>query len=471
MKIHLRARTAGNAMLLALFTTFVISIALSSYLYLVSNQNRTVFRSMAWNSVIPVVEAGVEEALTQLHYTGANNLAANGWASSGDGFYHKTNDLGNGFSYDVGIKPPPPGSPDQPTIECLGYAAAPANYTSYYQSTWGMILGSGLVPQFTPTKASSKRKVRVLAKRQTPASYSNLAKGLIDLNGNNVSTDSFISNDPAYSTNGRYDSAKARDHGDVATNSGIVNAVKAGNADVKGHVGTGPNGSVDIGSNGAIGDKAWVESGHTGVEPGWVTDDTNVDIPDVVLDFDPATASVASGGKYPAVTGPSYDYILYAPLNYRIPDLHGQVLIVGSGTTEVYVSSSFNMSGQDQITVSTGTRVQLYVAAPSAKIGGKGVVNVDGDALGFQYYGLPTNTSLNFQANAAFTGTIYAPNADFALGGGGNNTYDFIGATVTKTLTMTGHFHFHYDESLSQRFPIRDYVVFSWNEIDPNGTN
>src|SRR5438874_1642903 len=440
MKIHLRARTAGNAMLLALFTTFVISIALSSYLYLVSNQNRTVFRSMAWNSVIPVVEAGVEEALTQLHYTGANNLAANGWASSGDGFYHKTNDLGNGFSYDVGIKPPPPGSPDQPTIECLGYAAAPANYTSYYQSTWGMILGSGLVPQFTPTKASSKRKVRVLAKRQTPASYSNLAKGLIDLNGNNVSTDSFISNDPAYSTNGRYDSAKARDHGDVATNSGIVNAVKAGNADVKGHVGTGPNGSVDIGSNGAIGDKAWVESGHTGVMPGWVT-------------------------------GPTYDYILYAPLNYRIPDLHGQVLIVGSGTTEVYVSSSFNMSGQDQITVSTGTKVQLYVAAASAKIGGKGVVNVDGDALGFQYYGLPTNTSLNFQANAAFTGTIYAPNADFALGGGGNNTYDFIGATVTKTLTMTGHFHFHYDESLSQRFPIRDYVVFSWNEIDPNGTN
>src|SRR5439155_12774656 len=199
MKLQLRTRSAGNAMLLALFTTFVISIALSSYLYLVSNQNRTVFRSMAWNSVIPVVEAGVEEALTQLHYTGVNNLAANGWTATGDGFYHKANDLGNGFSYDVGIKPPPAGSPDQPTIECLGYVPAPANYTSYYQTTWGMILG-GLVPQFTPTKASSKRKVRVLAKHQTPASYSNLAKGLIDLNGNNVATDSFISNDPAYST-------------------------------------------------------------------------------------------------------------------------------------------------------------------------------------------------------------------------------------------------------------------------------
>ena len=333
-----------------------------------------------------------------------------------------------------------------------------------------MILG-GLVPQFTPDRPSTKRKVRVLAQRQTPASYSNLAKGLINLNGNNVATDSFNSTNSAYSTNGKYDPAKARDHGDVATNSGIVNAVKAGNADIKGHVGTGPNGSVDIGSNGAIGDKAWVESGQTGIMPGWVSDDTNVDIPDVVLDFDPTTAALATGGKYPAVTGPTYDYILYAPFNYRLPDLHGNILIVGSGTTEVYVSSSFNMSGQDQITVSSGTRVQLYVAAPSAKIGGKGVVNVDGDALGFQYYGLPTNTSLNFQANGAFTGTIYAPNADFALGGGGNDTYDFIGATVTKTLTMTGHFHFHYDESLTQRFPIRDYVVFSWNEIDPNGTN
>src|SRR5258706_4715886 len=53
---------------------FIICITLSTYLYLVANQNQTVLRSMSWNSAIPVVEAGIEEALTQLHYSGVNNL-------------------------------------------------------------------------------------------------------------------------------------------------------------------------------------------------------------------------------------------------------------------------------------------------------------------------------------------------------------------------------------------------------------
>ena len=175
MKITTHTRPQGSALLLALLTGFVICIALTTYLYLVSNQNRSVMRSMAWNSSIPVVEAGVEEALTQLNYTAVVNMAANGWSPlSADGFYHKINDLGNGFAYDVGVKPPLATGPDQPTIESIGYAPAPANIASYYSSPWGMILG-GLVPQFSPERASAKRKVRVLAKRQTPVQYAMLA--------------------------------------------------------------------------------------------------------------------------------------------------------------------------------------------------------------------------------------------------------------------------------------------------------
>ena len=81
-----------------------------------------------------------------------------------DGFFHKYNDLGNGFSYDVGVRPAVAGGPDQPTIESFGYAPAPANVASYYSTPWGMILG-GLVPQHTPDKPSAKRKVRECAQR------------------------------------------------------------------------------------------------------------------------------------------------------------------------------------------------------------------------------------------------------------------------------------------------------------------
>src|SRR5213083_1129190 len=168
MKITTHTRPQGSALLLALLTAFVICITLTTYLYLVSNQNRSVMRSLAWNSSIPVVEAGIEEALTQLNYTPVVNMETNGWgALSADGFHHKFNDLGNGFAYDVGVKPPVAGAPDVPTIESMGYAPAPANIGSYYSTPWGMIFG-GLVPQFSPEKPSAKRKVRVLAKRQTP---------------------------------------------------------------------------------------------------------------------------------------------------------------------------------------------------------------------------------------------------------------------------------------------------------------
>ena len=463
MKITTHTRPQGSALLLALLTAFVICIALTTYLYLVSNQNRSVMRSMAWNSSIPVVEAGVEEALTQVNYVGSTNLASNGWgAMSADGFFHKYNDLGNGFAYDVGVKPPLATGPDQPTIESIGYAPTPANVASYYSSPWGMILG-GLVPQFSPERASAKRKVRVLAKRQTPVQYAMLAKGQIDLHGNNAATDSFNSTNSNYSTNGRYDKAKSRDHGDIATNAQIVNGLDAGNANIKGHASTGPDGSVAIGSSGSIGDKAWVDGNNKGAQAGHVSDDTNVEIPDVVVPF--TTGATPIGGAYPPLIGPTYDYILTNG-NFILSSFSGKVLVTGSA--KLLVNSSFNFTGQDKITINPGASLDVFVAATSAYLGGNGVANDDGNAISFVYYGLESNTSLKFGGNAAFTGVVYAPFADFELGGGGSDAYDFVGASVSKTVMMKGHYNFHYDESLAGRFPIRRYVVFSWNELDPN---
>ena len=463
MKITTHTRLQGSALLLALLTAFVICIALTTYLYLVSNQNRSVMRSMAWNSSIPVVEAGVEEALTQVNYVGSTNLASNGWgAMSADGFFHKYNDLGNGFAYDVGVKPPLAFGPDQPTIESIGYAPAPANIASYYSSPWGMILG-GLVPQFSPERASAKRKVRVLAKRQTPVQFAMLAKGQIDLHGNSVATDSFNSTNSNYSTNGQYDKAKSRDHGDVATNAQIVNGLNAGNANIKGHASTGPDGSVAIGSSGSIGDKAWVDGNTKGAQAGHVSDDTNVEIPDVVVPF--ATGLTPIGGQYPLLTGPTYDYILTNG-NYILSSFTGKVLVAGNA--KLLVNDSFKFTGSDQITINPGASLDVFVAAASAELGGNGVANIEGNAISFVYYGLKSNTSLKFSGNAAFTGVVYAPFADFILGGGGNNAQDFVGASVSKTATLNGHFNFHYDESLASQFPIRRYVVFSWNELDPN---
>jgi hypothetical protein len=69
-----------------------------------------------------------------------------------------------------------------------------------------------------------------------------------------INTDSFDSGNPSYSTGRRYDPAKRKDNGDVASNLDILNSINIGSANIMGHVSTGPGGTVAIGPNGSVGD-------------------------------------------------------------------------------------------------------------------------------------------------------------------------------------------------------------------------
>ena len=121
-----QTKTQGSVLLITLMTAWVIGISLVSYLTLVANQNRSTFHSLTWNTCVPVMEAGVEEALTQIyHHSTTNFSTSDGWRlNAADGFYHnigrlKVGDSKEVYSYDVGIKPPTVPGPDQPVIECL----------------------------------------------------------------------------------------------------------------------------------------------------------------------------------------------------------------------------------------------------------------------------------------------------------------------------------------------------------------
>jgi hypothetical protein len=305
--------------------------------------------------------------------------------------------------------------------------------------------------------------VRVHTRRDGVFSKAMVADGQIDLRGNNIQTDSFDSGSTNYSSSGRYDPGKARDNGDVATNSGLVNSVNVGNADIKGHISTGPGGSVSIGPQGTVGSKAWVEGGNRGIQPGYVSDDMNVEFGPVGQPYNgslmPAAATIATT---------NYNYVLGPGVQWWLPSLSmngNQTMFIGGGVVTLYVKGDVSISGNAYIYIAPGATLKLYVAGPSADVGGSGVINTSGNAINFQYYGLDSNTSLSFQGNSAYTGTIYAPNADFTLGGGGNETYDFVGASVTKTVSMNGHYNFHYDEALARNGPLRDYIVTAWNEL------
>lgn len=422
----------GSALLITIVTCAIIGLSLAAYLNLVKHQNLSTLRSLQWNSAIPIAEAGVEEALTHLYHN-PTNRSVNGW-SLVQGLFTKERTLGDA-KYVTTI------SEDlSPVIISKAYVRVP--------------LGTNYI--------DPPRTIRVTTTNDALFAKGMVAKGQIDLSGNRIKTDSFDSSDPAFSTNGRYDPDKAKDNGDVATNSAVIDSLNVWNAEIYGKASTGPGGTVAVGPNGAIGNAAWHQSGNKGIQPGWATDDMNVYFPDVKEPFSGGAFAPQSG----SYAGTNYTFLITGG-NWQLSNLtlNGQDKVLVLGNAVLYVTGNVSVSGQAFIQVSTNSSLQFFVAGASTSIGGNGIVNTPGNATNFMYYGLPSNTSVSFSGNANFTGAIYAPQAAFHLGGGGNNSYDFVGASVTDTVKMNGHFNFHYDESLGKTGPRRGFTVTSWNEI------
>jgi hypothetical protein len=160
-------------------------------------------------------------------------------------------------------------------------------------------------------------------------------------------------------------------------------------------------------------------------------------------------------------SGTYYDYVLEDG-NYQIPNLNGKILVLGDAS--LFTSTSLNLTA---LNIEWGKHLDLYSSAPSVSLTGNNTANSDATADSFAFWGTKEVTSLTFSGNTSFTGSIYAPNANFTLNGGGNNIIDFVGASITKTVTLNGHFNFHYDEALKYIGPSRGFVVTSWNEMLP----
>jgi hypothetical protein len=283
----------------------------------------------------------------------------------------------------------------------------------------------------------------------------------IDLNGNNVRVDSFdstLTNASTWITNkgyGTYNLAKARANGNVMTDSSLIGAILVGQANIYGHLDTGPGGTASVGQNGYVGP---LPQNGSGIQPGYFADDMNLVFPPVVL------PSGASG--WPSIPG---NHVITNSGNYYMIRINDD-LTINAPNVNIYVDGSIYLSGGEAITIGTNAcRVTIYVAGESVSLTGSATINNQTQNAGvLGVYGLPTLTRINFGGNAAFTGTIYAPQAAFSFGGGGNNTYDFVGALVAYNAKLNGHANFHYDESLKRNGPGIGYIPYSWKEVTGN---
>lgn len=431
MKIRLN-QEAGGVLVITLILSVIFGVTLASYLDLVSNQNLSIARSQQWNAAIPVAEAGIEEALAHLNRN-FTNRTVDGWTLDGTNVW-KERFIGEN-KYRVFIN----AFVDPPLVLAEGYVKIPK----------------------TDEFIMPPRIIRVGTTNDALFAKGMVAKGQIDLAGNNIMTDSFDSSDTNYSTGGRYDPAKRKDNGDVATNSSLIDSLNVWNADIYGSASTGPGGTVRIGKNGSIGDLAWHAAGNQGIQPGRARDDMNVDFPDVYPPFSGGAFTPVGGN----IDGTNYTYIL-ASGNYQLSSLNlsgGQKVLV-AGDAVLYVTGNVSLSGNSLIQIEAGSSLNMFVGGSTTSFGGNGVVNNNASAMHFSYWGLNSNTSVKLHGNASFTGTLYAPHASLTLGGGGSDTYDFVGAAVADSVKMNGHYNFHYDEAIGKFGPRRGYTVISWSE-------
>jgi hypothetical protein len=518
MKIRNKNEQGGILIVLLIILT-VMGTVVASYIKLTSGQNTSITRSQTWNAVIPVCEAGVEEAMAQINSVIGTNYAINGWTVTNN-YYTRTRTLPDG-KYTVRIS-----TNAFPVVYSTGFLTEP---------------GSG---------KQVSRTVKVNTTRFSTGMKGIVAKESLVMTGITV-VDSFDSEDGRFSTRGRYDPAKHKDGGFA----GAVNGDVTG-ATVYGSVATGPKGAA----TGNVGDFTWLAS-STGIEPGHYANDLNLAFPVVqapftagpyplsgamtLTNFDywstmittdayPATPpaspittnnfgsmtvttypssallgtvttnttptrskTVPGTGTYlnleikgawyyydqitsytypvrtysysmtaPSIstTTDSYTYMLTLP-QYMMSSLSlsgGEKLLV-AGNTTLYVRDDFTMAGTSKIVIAPGASLKLYVGGKTS-LAGNGIFNYNLDASKMMYYGLPSNKYISITGNATFCGAIYAPAADIQLGGGGVDTYDVVGAIIGKSVLMNGHFQFHYDERLGRSKVQSKFTVASWEE-------
>lgn len=421
----------GSTLMIAVVALATISFLLLSYMNLSAGVNRSVVRSQVWNNALASAEAGVEEAMINMNVNGVGGLT-----KSGTGWYVD----GASRAY---------------TYRYLTYAPATRDYRYYYveattNTAYPVVrsYGYALLPG-AYSGGSGQWIIRIIEVSCTRGSRhprGMLAKSYINMNGNNITTDSYDSADPTYSTNGRYDSSKAKQNGDIGTNLTVTNSVNIGNANIKGSVATGPGGSVSVGPSGYV--------------TGTITHDMNVDFTDVLVPF------TAAPGLQPGTGGYTYNV---PPGNTLVTSLSmagsTSIQVTGPGLSKLYITGDLSMTGNASITLATNATLEIYVGGANAKIAGNGVISPTGKATAVSYYGLPGNTSLDISGNGEFTGTVYAPNAAFTASGGGKDLYDLAGAVVVKTITLNGHFNLHYDEALGRIASPDGITITSWREL------
>ena len=425
MKFSSSKQAQGSVLVVTLITCGVIATVLASYLILLSTRYNLTARSMCWNSAMPVLEAGIEEAMTHLQ-SDTNSPSANGWAwetVGGQVVNRKLRPFADGSYALVYIRN---AAAISPTIFSSGFVPAP--------------YGRGYI--------SRTVRVTTTRPRSFPAAIS--ANAQVTVSGG--FTDSYSSCVGAYSiTNNGLGT-----NGSVATNYKAAKAISlSGDAMIYGTATTGAGGTVYTSGGSSVGDVAW-NATSDGVQPGWGDDDMNVAFP---------TNAPPPGPYTPLplptpINGSNITYVssgTYSAASFTSSDKTKPMIVTGDAV--IYLTGNVTVSGSGYIEIRPGASLKLYVGGTNPTISGGGVINQTLQPANFSYFGMNTSTKLTVSGGGQFIGTINAPQAALTISGSG----DIFGAAIVNSYVNSGGANFHYDECLGAT---NNFVtITSWREL------
>lgn len=408
MRLTLAQRQRGNTLFLTLIFCLAIGLVLAGTLKLIGGRYRMTVRSSDWNEAIPVLEAGVEEAMT--HMRDDSSPTANGWTAStlsGQTVYQKQRTFVDGSYFYTTIYSP---SSNAPYVISQGYVRSPFKANQYITRTVRVALTN---PPNVFTKAIA-------------------TTGNITFNGTHPMVDSYDS------AIGGYDAVTNHTGmGNIATDSTNASAISLGGGTVYGSATTGPGGTITGGT-------------VTGVTNNNMNVSFPSNSPPDLSQFTTMNTTPTTVGGVTGIYLGSGSYIASSFNSSGTP-------IIVTGNVTIYNTGTFNISGTGYIQLMPGASVTMYLAG-NMSIAGNGVINGTGLAQNFAILGLNGCTSINYTGNATFNGTVYAPQADVAIKGNGA----IYGAIMGKTATLTGNATLLYDTELGK---VGGLVATSWTEL------
>ena len=468
-------RNQGTALMFAVLAMLVLTLLGMEITRMTLNQYQNVYHASAWQESLMAAESGVDLAIVELRKsmptTGSGSAFPSPWVSTtGTGGWSEYDLTNLNYSGQGGTK-----MTMSVTVDAPAGLANSVGWQYYRIRSIGTNAISGVgrvgdqkqdldlrklslrVDRYTGNAVTSpqvSRKLEVVVRPISPFAAAIVAKQQISMTDHNIVIDSYDSTDSTKSTNGQWDVTKRQQQGDIATDGTLI---AAGDAQVFGSAST---------NNGTV-------TGFSNIT-GEIRTDFWEDLPSVnAPTWSSFTVSPSSGGNGTTLTSTT----TRGAKRYKLTDItlagNGTLTITGTSTAttyvDIWVTGDISLKGNGQIQLDPNVIATFWVGG-SVDLGGNGMQNGNGNTDDRPSHNLiygikPTSgtQSIKLHGNGNMEASVYAPDADVSLSGGGSSGA-FSGSVVGNTVSMNGVYQVHYDESLLFTGPPSDFKIASWFE-------